>query len=193
MRRYRTRECVSRERSSTAVGTAAAATVAMVHSASSSLADDYYNYTAGDLTPTESSTADAYYLDNTTTTHHYPQQQQQKLYPVPHEQSHPQPPGHIKKQASLANIAVPSFSAFRSQASSIPISSPGKANRLAGTLLASPRPTSFSAAEQPSPRLAEPTSRPLSLDSPLPLQPSGLANELSPPLTENLVGKAGER
>ena len=52
------------------------------------------------------------------------------------------------------------------------------------------RPVSLSLAGQASPRLAEPASRPLSLDSPAPQQPSGLANVLSPPLTEEY--KAGQ-
>ena len=44
---------------------------------------------------------------------------------------------------------------------------------------------SLSFAEKGSPRFAEPTSRPLSLDSPQPQFPSGLSKELSPPLTED--------
>jgi hypothetical protein len=153
----------------------------MVYSASSSLADDYYNYTADDLTPTESSTADAYYLQHDDSRDQLPQ----------HSDSlSPEPAHRVERKVSLANIAVPSFSAFRSQASSIPAYSPTKTSRHTGTFLASPRPTSSSVAEQPSPRLAEPSSRPYSLGSPLLQQPNGLANVPSPPST---VGNAGDR
>lgn len=141
-----------------------------MHSSTSSLADDYYHYSADDLTPTEDP-ADAYYLP----------QHERDQPPAPQHQQHyaiPQSQTAVKKQASLAQIAVPSFSAFRSQVSSIPV--PRTANRHSATF-------------QPSPRLAEPASRPFSVDSPLPQQPSGLAGIHSPPLTEDSVGKADIR
>ena len=79
--------------------------------------------------------------------------------------------------APLAQITIPSFSAFRSQASSIPISSPSKRNPLPFRPLRSPRAASFSLAEKASPRLADPTLRPLSLETALP-------TELFPALSE---------
>jgi hypothetical protein len=142
----------------------------MVRSSTSSIADDYYNYAS------DAQSDDSYHR----------QQDSLDSFPLPprsQPQSNPLP--SVKKQSSLAQITVPSFSAFRSQTSGIPAT----ATRHHGSLLPSPRPTSFSAAEQPSPRLVEPVSRPLSLDSPLPRQPSGLAYILTPPLTEESVGK----
>lgn len=140
---------------------------AMARSSVSSFADDYYNYAS------DAQSDDSYHV-------------KPDSFPLPPKsvpQSHPQP--GVKKQTSLAQISVPSFSAFRSQTSGIPIT----ATRNRGSLLPSPRPTSFSAAEQASPRIAEPASRPLSLDSPLPRHPSGLAYILTPPLTTETVGK----
>lgn len=97
----------------------------------------------------------------------------------------------VRKQASLAQIAIPSFSAFRSQASSIPVLSPSVAKRKPAPFqpLRSPRAASFSLAEKASPRLADPGLRPLSLDSPLPQQSLGRANELVPPLTDEFAGR----
>jgi hypothetical protein len=139
----------------------------MVRSSTSSLADDYYNYAS------DAQSDDSYH-------------RQQDSFPLP-PRSQLQSNSHagVKKQSSLAQITVPSFSAFRSQTSGIPTT----ATRQYGSLLPSPRPNSFSIAEQASPRLAEPVSRPLSLDSPLPRQPSGLAYILTPPLTQESVGK----
>ncbi|KAI7088935.1 hypothetical protein KC356_g2819 [Hortaea werneckii] len=100
----------------------------------------------------------------------------------------------VKKQTSLAHISVPSFRAFQQQASHISALSPNASTaRLRPTQSSSfqpthsPRPASFSLAEKPSPRLADPETRPLSIASPLPQAPSGLATELSPPLTEKRV------
>lgn len=139
----------------------------MVRSSTSSLADDYYNYAS------DAQSDDSYH-------------RQQDSFPLPpRSQVQSTPHAGVKKQSSLAQITVPSFSAFRSQTSGIPTTATRKHN----SLLPSPRPTSFSAAEQASPRLVEPVSRPLSLDSPLPRQPSGLAYILTPPLTEESVGK----
>lgn len=70
---------------------------------------------------------------------------------------HPSP---VKKQAALAQISVP--------ASALPLSY-------------SPTAVSLSLADKTSPRLVEPTSRPLSLVSLLPLQPRGPANLSSSP------------
>lgn len=139
-----------------------------MHSSTSSLADDYYNYTADGLTPSDDP-ADAYYL---------PQHDRDQQSPPPQHYAIPQSQTAVKKQNSLAQIAVPSFSAFRSQVSSIPV--PRTANRHSVTF-------------QPSPRLAEPASRPFSVDSPLPQQPSGLADIYSPPLTADTVRKAQTR
>ena len=140
----------------------------MVRSSTSSLADDYYNYAS------DAQSDDEYH-------------RQQDSFPLPPRPQQVQSNSHagVKKQSSLAQITVPSFSAFRSQTSGIPTT----ATRKHSSLLPSPRPSSFSAAEQASPRLAEPVSRPLSLDSPLPRHPSGLAYILTPPLTEESVGK----
>ncbi|KAK4540559.1 hypothetical protein LTR36_009089 [Oleoguttula mirabilis] len=139
----------------------------MSHSHSSSFADDYY-------TSPHEDTA----LEHPTGYASVPAQQ-----PT------------VKKQASLAQISIPSFSAFRSQASSIPVSSPSAPKRKPAPFqpLRSPRAASFSLAEKASPRLADPASRPLSLDSPLPPQPTGQDNELSPPLTADLLGREEER
>ncbi|KAK6443436.1 hypothetical protein LTR95_000263 [Oleoguttula sp. CCFEE 5521] len=146
----------------------------MVHSTSSSLADDYYTYTADDLTPTDSSTAaDAYYLDD----HHQQHDQLPQHQTLPVASHRVEPLSAVRKQTSLANITVPSFSAFRSQAASIPT------HRHPAAFLNSPRPISFSAVEQPSPRLTEPISRPLSLDSELPLYSGGVSGVPSPPDT----------
>ncbi|KAK5137387.1 hypothetical protein LTR08_008965 [Meristemomyces frigidus] len=96
------------------------------------------------------------------------------------------------KKVSLAHISVPSFSAFRSQASSI--GSTPKRAPLPFKPLRSPRAASFSLAEKASPRLADPALRPLSLDSPLPQQPSGLASELSRSSEEEgFVGRQANR
>nr|OQO29083.1 hypothetical protein B0A51_03418 [Rachicladosporium sp. CCFEE 5018] len=146
----------------------------MVHSTSSSLADDYYTYTADDLTPTDSSTAaDAYYLDDD----HQQHDQLPQHQTLPLASHRVQPLSAVRKQSSLANITVPSFSAFRSQAASIPT------HRHPAAFLNSPRPISFSAVEQSSPRLTEPISRPLSLDSELPLYSGGVSGVPSPPDT----------
>ena len=141
----------------------------MVRSSTSSLADDYYNYAS------DAQSDDEYHR----------QQDSFPLPPRPQPQVQSNSHAGVKKQSSLAQITVPSFSAFRSQSSGIPTT----ATRKHSSLLPSPRPSSFSAAEQASPRLAEPVSRPLSLDSPLPRHPSGLAYILTPPLTEESVGK----
>jgi hypothetical protein len=84
----------------------------------------------------------------------------------------------VRKQTSLAQIVVPSFSAFRSQTSSIPVVSPSGVKRKQ-LPLQSHSPRAPSLAEIPSPRLADPGVRPWSLDSPLHHQSSGLANEVS--------------
>lgn len=70
--------------------------------------------------------------------------------------------------SSHMSAPVPSFSAFRSQASSIPLPSPISTQRGPAEFNAmhSSRAASFSMAEKASPRLADPTLRPLSLDSP---------------------------
>ncbi|KAM0722998.1 hypothetical protein Q7P37_001196 [Cladosporium fusiforme] len=140
----------------------------MARSSTSSFADDYYNYASDALSD------DSYH-------------RKQDSFPLPPTTAaQPSQPQHsVKKHTSLAQISVPSFSAFRSQTSGIPIT----ATRNRGSLLPSPRPTSFSAAEKASPRIAEPASRPLSLDSPLPRHPSGLAYILTPPLTTETAGK----
>lgn len=141
----------------------------MVHSRSSSLADDYYTYTQSQRSSLYSEPPHA---PSTTSSSSSSQQQQP-----------------TRKQATLAQISVPSFSAFRSQVSSIP--APVVAQRK--VVLQSPRAASFSQTEKASPRFADAASRPLSFDSPLPQQPSGLANVLSPPLTEISAERQEER
>lgn len=136
------------------------------HSQSSSLADfDYYNYSHS----ASSSLSDG--SVNLPTTSH----------PPPSSSSSE----HVRKQQSLANIDVPSFSKFRSQVSSIPVSSPSTAKRKPLPFQNLNRPVSQSVVEQGSPRFADPGSRPFSLDSPLQQQFSGASNVLSPPLTED--------
>ena len=141
----------------------------MVRSSTSSLADDYYNYAS------DAQSDDSYH-------------RQQDSFPLPPTStSHPNnnnPHAHLKKHSSLAHITAPSFSAFRSQTSGIPIIASRHRS-----LLPSPRPTSSSAAERSSPRLTDLASRPLSLDSPVPRQPNGLAYIFTPPLTQESVGK----
>lgn len=102
----------------------------------------------------------------------------------------------VRKQTSLANIAVPSFSAFRNQTSNIPVSSPSSSigrKPVPGQAHSSPRVVSFSAAEKASPRLAEPGSRPYSLESPAIKQNTGLSSVISPPLTEDDTTPQGNR
>ncbi|GAB7360996.1 hypothetical protein MBLNU230_g1039t1 [Neophaeotheca triangularis] len=91
----------------------------------------------------------------------------------------------VRKQTSLAHISVPSFSAFKSQTSSIPLASPAAARLRSSSAFASPRANSFHLGIS-SPKAATPRDRPISLGSPLPQQPNGQAGVLSPPLTEEL-------
>lgn len=129
----------------------------MAHSRTPSFTDDYYT-----SSPTRE---DAH--------HDY------RTYAHAHQQAQP-----VRQQPSLSNIHIPSFRSF---ASSIPVPSPKAPKRKPAPFqlsARSPRSASFSLAERASPRLADPTSRPLSLDSPLPQQPNGLATAISPRLTE---------
>jgi hypothetical protein len=98
----------------------------------------------------------------------------------------------VRKQTSLAHIHIPSFRSF---ASSIPVPSPSTTKRKPAPfkLARSPRAASFSFAEKASPRLAEPTSRPLSLDSPKLTQHNGQSGILSPPLTEEFTARQEDR
>ncbi|KAK1082413.1 hypothetical protein LTR48_006993 [Friedmanniomyces endolithicus] len=130
----------------------------MAHSRDSSFADAYYT-----SSPTREDVVDDY-ADHLV---HYAQQQQQ--------------PQALRQQTTLAQIHIPSFRSF---ASSIPVPSPKARERKPAPFqlsTRSPRAASFSLAERASPRLAEPTSRPLSLDSPLLQQSNGLAGTVSPP------------
>ena len=155
------------------------------HSPTSSLADfDYYGATAGPHSHSRDSSAYSSSSAN----------------PPPLRTTQSQQSGSsstgVRKQTSLANISVPSFSAFRNQVSGIPVSSPSnsvKRKPAPGQSQSSPRVVSFSAAEKASPRLAEPGSRPYSLESPAIQQPSGLASVISPPLTEDDTTPQGER
>ncbi|TKA81466.1 hypothetical protein B0A55_02945 [Friedmanniomyces simplex] len=135
----------------------------MAHSRDPSFADEYYT-----SSPTRE---DAPLLDSAAYPVHYAQQQQQ--------------PQAVRQPTTLAQIHIPSFRSF---ASSIPVPSPRTQKRKPAPFhlsARSPRAASFSLAEKASPRLAEPASRPLSLDSPLPQQPNGLAGTVSPPPTEH--------
>ena len=92
------------------------------------------------------------------------------------------------KHTSLANISVPSFTAFRAQTSSIPGASPVRRKPLPDT--ASPRPA-FSSAHLASPEVYDDTplnGRPYSMESLLPQESTGLTTVLSPPLTEECGG-----
>ncbi|EMD01203.1 hypothetical protein BAUCODRAFT_144755 [Baudoinia panamericana UAMH 10762] len=97
----------------------------------------------------------------------------------------------VRKQASLAQIHVPSFRSFTS---SIPVPSPQGTKRQQVHLPArSPRAASFSIAETASPRLvAPPTPRPYSLHSPLPTF-SGTPVEPSPPSIEQFPVRQQKR
>ena len=121
------------------------------HSQSSSLADAdlaYYAY------PTYSHSATSSRTDAS-------------VPPAPHAAvARSQSQTHTRRTTnSLSKITVPSFSAFRSQASSIPVSSPAK--KKLPFQAHSPRAPSLSATEKAAPRLVDPGIRPLSLDSPL--------------------------
>ncbi|KAK3672588.1 hypothetical protein LTR78_007639 [Recurvomyces mirabilis] len=138
------------------------------HSRSSSFgADDYYSESRVEHTAEDTHGYDAYEQEDAV-------------------------PAILKTQSSLAHIQVPSFRSF---ASSIPVPSPSTTKRKPPpfALARSPRAASFSLAERASPRLAEPSSRPFSLDSPLPQQPNGLLNQLSPPLTEDFTAQQEDR
>jgi hypothetical protein len=138
----------------------------MAHSRDSSYATDAYYYTSTPTAARDDAPAEAYGA-------HHAQQP-------------------VRKQSSLAQIHVPSFRSF---ASSIPVPSPGTTKRKPAPfqLARSPRAASFSIAEKASPRLADPTSRPLSLDSPLLPQHNGQANVPSPPLTEDFTARQENR
>lgn len=141
-------------------------------SASSSLADGYYD--------------DDLFEDDDQTYEHEPQQLQHHHHqhlPLRYA-AHPQPTSSPlapppqqqsstsarKPASSLAQITVPAFSTFRSQ-----VPRPNAAFQHHP----SPRAASFSLSEKASPRLADPSVRPLSLDSPLPpLQEVGSSEPL---------------
>ena len=128
-----------------------------LHSHRSSLADlDYYNDTRS---------ASAYSDDASS---RYPSAYHSRAAST-------QEPGQysVRKQPSLAQITVPSFSAFRSQTSSIPTASPDTARRKQLPFQAH-TPRAHSLAELPSPRIVDPSVRPLSLDTG-PHPPSGLS------------------
>lgn len=156
-----------------------------VSSHSSSLADAYYDddddsddpyHFEDDDFDAHTPTAIGHTHTPSTTSSQQHQQQQQQHQPAPPLAPQQQT---ARKKASLAAINVPSFSAFRSNLPSAVKQPPHAAFHGQP----SPRAVSFSLAEKASPRLAEPTSRPLSLDSPVPTQsqhfqpqqPSGLA------------------
>lgn len=87
-------------------------------------------------------------------------------HPQPPSDSLPPPPQQLSTSArklasSLAQITVPPFSTFRSQV-------PRPNANAAFQHHPSPRAASFSLSEKASPWLADPSVRPLSLDSPLP-------------------------
>lgn len=91
-----------------------------------------------------------------------------------------QPPLRYKGQP-LAQISVPSFSAFKDRASSIPVASPVRRKPLPPN--ASPRITSLTHLASPSAYDANAHLRAFSIESPL-LQPStGLTTVLTPPLS----------
>ncbi|KAK5739815.1 hypothetical protein LTR17_005101 [Elasticomyces elasticus] len=133
----------------------------MAHSRSPSFADDYY-YTSSPTREDSLRDSNGYQI--------HAQQQQ-----------HPQA---VRQPTPLAQIQIPSFRAF---ASSIPVPSPRSQKRKPAPFqlsARSPRAASFSLAERASPRLADPTSRPLSLDSPGYQHSSGLAAPNLPSLAE---------
>lgn len=80
--------------------------------------------------------------------------------------------------ASLAQIQVPSFSTFRSQ---LPVTPSGSTPRTGHHTAFQPARASFSRSEKASPRLADPTARPVSVDSPQLLQPSQFNASTSSP------------
>lgn len=96
-----------------------------------------------------------------------------------------------QKHSSLASISVPSFSAFRAQASSIPVASPVRRKPLPQT--ASPRVSansSFAHLASPRSHDAGLAYRPYSLGSSPPArEANGSYNVLSPPLTAEFTGQ----
>jgi hypothetical protein len=158
----------------------------MVHSRSSSLGDDYYNYSS--YGEEEYDAYDTFPVPPAQTQHaqqRYSQQQYQPQYQPQYQ--YQQRPTSAGRAGPPAQISVPSFAAFRSHASSIPTASHSAALRrptIPFKPAHSPRAASFSLAERASPRLADPASRPLSLDSPVPHQPDRLASVITPPLTD---------
>nr|POF08137.1 hypothetical protein CFP56_62717 [Quercus suber] len=100
--------------------------------------------------------------------------------PVHHSPPPPDPPSVLTTltRTSWLQSAVPSFSSFRSQASSIPL---GRRTESGSLLASSPRPASLSFVPQASPRLADPPSRPSSLASPRTRSFSGVACPQSVP------------
>ena len=150
------------------------------HSQSSSLADVDYDYYTYSHSASSSLTNGSVHPPATVLLQDRPSQAQVQ-----------QP---VRKQTSLAQISVPSFSAFRSQVSSIPVLSPNGVRRRQPTFPAhSPRAHSLSIAEKASPRLVDPATRPLSVDSPTPQQLTGLAGVVLSPLTEETGLRQEER
>lgn len=91
-----------------------------------------------------------------------------------------QPLARYKGQP-MAQITVPSFSAFKDRASSIPVASPGRRKPLPKN--ASPRTTSLTHLASPSAYDANAHIRAFSIESPLPQLSTGLTTVLTPPLT----------
>ncbi|KAK4508461.1 hypothetical protein PRZ48_002200 [Zasmidium cellare] len=149
-------------------------------SASSSLADGYYDDGLFD----DDDPHEAHLLRH----HHH-----HAARPQPPSISPPPPPPSLLQQppstsarkpaSSLAQIAVPPFSTFRSQ-----VPRPNAAFQHHP----SPRAASFSLSEKASPRLADPSVRPLSLDSPLPPQHEVGGSEPLPGVSSNIPARQDE-
>ncbi|KAF2771654.1 hypothetical protein EJ03DRAFT_325302 [Teratosphaeria nubilosa] len=148
----------------------------MAHSRASSVADDYYNYGSssdddaqGDPFRDERS-VDHYHEYTSPVPLPLQASRSQSLQLSAHAHQQQQ---HRKQQP--ANIAVPSFAAFRS---SIPTPSHSAARLRQPSFQPAHRARAASVSLVCSPRLANPAARPYSLDSPLPRQSDTLANPI---------------
>lgn len=120
-----------------------------------------------------------------------PQQQRQYLQheQYPHQQRSASPGQRKAVPGSLAQIQVPSFSAFRSQ---LPITPSGATPRPGHHTALQPARASFSRSEKASPRLADPAARPVSVDSPQLLQPHQFGGRTLPPAWQSAAESPAE-
>lgn len=121
--------------------------------------------------------------------HHQSQEDRPQRQRLDHDRYPPHLPSAFPAQrkaipGSLAQIQVPSFSAFRSQLPITPSSATPKPGQQHGL---QPARASFSRSEKASPRLADPAARPLSVDSPQLLQSNQFGGRAIPPTWRSAV------